>query len=200
MTAPIDFYFDFSSPYGYLASLVIDDLAARHGRAVAWRPILLGVVFKTTGQSPLLDQPLRGEYARRDIARAARELGAPFRLPETFPINAMAASRAFYWLAGGSAARAREFARAAFAAIFVEGCDMGPPPAVIALARAKGFDADAMAKALEEQAVKDRLRSEVEAAMARGVFGSPYVVVDGEPFWGLDHLPQVERWLATGGW
>ncbi|MSP83364.1 MAG: 2-hydroxychromene-2-carboxylate isomerase [Alphaproteobacteria bacterium] len=200
MIAPLDFYFDFSSPYGYLASLEIDELAARHGRAARWRPILLGVVFKTTGQSPLLDQPLRGPYARRDLARTARELGVPFRLPDIFPINAMAASRAYYWFDSQDPAKARAFAQGVFAAIFVEGRDLGPPANVIALARDAGLAGPEIADALNDTAVKDRLRAEVDAAMARGVFGSPVIMVDDEPFWGFDHLPQVERWLTRGGW
>ena len=198
-TVPIDFYFDFSSPYGYFASLGIDALAARYGREVRWRPFLLGVVFKTTGQSPLLLQPLRGPYAKRDLERTARLIGRPYRLPDSFPINAMAASRAFYWLEASDAERAKGFARAVFHAIFGEGRDMGPPAAVVELAKAKGFAND-LAVAINDQAVKDRLRAEVDSALARGVFGSPYVIVDDEPFWGFDRFPQIERWLETGGW
>ena len=98
MTAPIDFYFDFSSPYGYLAAEQIDDLAAKHGREVAWRPILLGAVFPQTGSQPLLNIPLKGDYARRDIERSARLLGISFQIPPGFPFMSVAACRAFYWL------------------------------------------------------------------------------------------------------
>jgi len=82
VAGPIYFYFDFSSPYGYLASRRIEAMAARHGRGVAWRPFLLGVAFQKTGQSPLVEQPLRGAYHERDFARSARLHGIPFRLPE----------------------------------------------------------------------------------------------------------------------
>src|SRR5262252_3324553 len=85
MPDPIEFYFGFSSPYGYLASTRIDALAEKHGRAVTWRPFLLGAAFKATGQQPLVEQPLRGPYHRRDFARSARLAGVPFRLPEPFP-------------------------------------------------------------------------------------------------------------------
>ena len=84
--APIDFYFDFSSPYGYLAAHRIDGIAESHGREVMWRPFLLGVVFATTGQSPLIGQPLRGAYALHDMQRGARALGIPFAMPENFPV------------------------------------------------------------------------------------------------------------------
>jgi len=87
MAAPIDFYFDFSSPYGYLASQKIEALAAKYGRTVEWHPVLLGVVFKETGASPLTMVPLKGEYSRRDFERSARFHGiAGFRMPPKFPI------------------------------------------------------------------------------------------------------------------
>jgi 2-hydroxychromene-2-carboxylate isomerase len=72
MAAPIDFYFDFSSPYGYLAAQKIEALAAKHGREVDWHPVLLGVIFKETGSAPLTMVPLKGDYSRRDFERSAR--------------------------------------------------------------------------------------------------------------------------------
>ena len=98
MAAPIDFYFDFSSPYGYLASCRIDEVAARHDRKVNWRPFLLGVAFKLTGSGPLTSQGPKGDYALHDFARTARLLGVPFAMPEGFPFASVAAARAFYWL------------------------------------------------------------------------------------------------------
>jgi len=92
--SPILFYFDFSSPYSYLASEKIDALAARFGRKVKWKPLLLGIVFKTTGAVPLTQAPLKGEYSRHDFERSARYLGVPFKLPEKFPVATQAAARA----------------------------------------------------------------------------------------------------------
>jgi len=200
VTGPIDFYFDFSSPYGYLASTRIDALAARHGRAVVWRPFLLGVAFKTTGQAPAVEPPLRGPYHRHDFARSARLLGVPFSMPAVFPFAALAASRAYYWLVDRDPARARALARAVYRAAFAEGRDATAPATVAELAAPLGVDPAALLAALADPAVKDRLKRETEAALAGGVFGSPFIVVDGEPFWGHDRLDQVERWLATGGW
>ena len=200
MADPIDFYFDFSSPYGYLASTRIDALAARHGRAVVWRPFLLGVAFKTTGQAPAVEPPLRGPYHRHDFARSARLLGVPFKMPAVFPFAALAASRAYYWLVDRDPDQARALARAIYHAAFGEGRDVTSPETIAELAAPLGVDPSALLAALGEPAVKDRLRRETEAALARGVFGSPFIVVDGEPFWGHDRLDQVERWLAAGGW
>jgi len=200
MAAALDFYFDFSSPYGYFAAERIDAIAARHARAVDWRPFLLGVVFKTTGQTPLTEQPLRGDYARRDFARSARLYGLPFTWPERFPIPTQAAARAFYWLDAREPEAARALAKALYRAYFGAGRDISPPAVVIDIAAGLGVDGAALATALNDADVKDRLRRSTEAAIARGVFGSPMVFVDGEPFWGADRLDQVDRWLATGGW
>lgn len=200
MSDPIDFYFDFSSPYGYLAAKRIDDIAARHGRSVTWRPHLIGAVFPTTGSKPLLDIPLKGDYARRELPRTARRLGIPFQLPKPFPFLSVAAARAFYWLSDSDPATARELAIALYDRAFGAGGDISGAEAVIAVAAGLGVDAAALSAALNDPAVKQRLKAEVDAAIARGVFGSPYIVIDGEPFWGHDKLAEIDAWLETGGW
>jgi 2-hydroxychromene-2-carboxylate isomerase len=199
MPQPIEFFFDFSSPYGYLASHLIDDLGARHGRAVIWKPILLGAVFKITGQTPLPQIPLKGDYGARDFARTARLHGLTFRLPEQFPFSSIAAARAFYWLEPTSPEAARDLARKIYDFAF-SGNDITAPATIAALAGEIGVDGAALLAGIETPEVKNRTRAENDGAIARGVFGSPYVIVDGEPFWGADRLPQVEKWLETGGW
>lgn len=200
MPDPIDFYFDFSSPYGYLAAKQIDEIAARHGRTVRWRPHLIGAVFPTTGSKPLLDIPLKGDYARHDLPRTARRLGIPFGLPAQFPFLSVAAARAFYWLADRDAAQARDLAMALYDRAFGAGADISSAESVIAVASGIGIDVEALRAALNDPAVKARLKAEVDGAIARGVFGSPYIVIDGEPFWGHDKLQEVDLWLETGGW
>jgi 2-hydroxychromene-2-carboxylate isomerase len=200
MANPIDFYFDFSSPYGYLASTKIDELAAKHGRAVVWRPMLLGAVFKITGGQPLPTIPLKGSYSAHDMARTARLLNVPFKLPTKFPIASTAPSRAFYWLSDRDPALAKKLAQALYHAYFAEDRDISNPEVTGNVAAKLGVDKAGLSQALNEPAIKERLRTEVDAAIERGVFGSPYIVIDGEPFWGSDRLDQVERWLATGGW
>lgn len=200
MANPLEFYFDFSSPYGYLAATQIDALAAKHDRSVTWRPILLGAVFKVTAQRPLADIPVKSDYANRDFARSARLYGVAFRLPSRFPIGTVAPARAFYWIDDRDAAFARRYALAAYRAYFVDDRDISEPEVAADVAASVGFNKEEIASALNDPLVKDRLRREVDTAVAHGVFGSPYIVVDGEPFWGADRLQQVERWLATGGW
>ena len=115
MKQPILFYFDFYSPYGYLASLKIDDIAARYEREVAWKPILLGPVFKASGNTPLVSQPLKGNYSKHDFVRSARYFKAPFGLPDPFPIATVAAARAFYWLYDRDPVKAKSLAKRLFA-------------------------------------------------------------------------------------
>jgi len=196
MSAAIDFYFDFSSPYGYLASTQIDELAARHGRSVAWHPFLLGAAFKLTGQRALTEQPMRGPYSERDFARSARLLGVSFRLPAKFPFFALAASRAFYWLADGDQAKA--LARAVYHAAFAKGRNVTQVSTLVEIARPLGIEG--LEEGVDQPETKARLRQATDAAIARGVFGSPFFIVDGEPFWGHDRLAHVEHWLETGGW
>jgi len=200
MPTPIAFYFDYSSPYGYLASQRIDAVAAKHGRQVDWRPFLMGAVFKTTGTRPLVEVPLKGDYTRLDMARAARGLRIPFVVPPGFPFASVAAARASYWAKDHVPDRAKPLMQALIRKAWAEGGDISTAEAVLEAAASVGIDRATLAAALNEPAVKDRLRQEVEQAMALGVFGSPYVLVDNEPFWGHDRLDAVDRWLATGGW
>jgi 2-hydroxychromene-2-carboxylate isomerase len=199
MPREIDFYFDFSSPYAYLASTAIDGVAQKHGRAVRWRPYMLGVVYKSTGYHPL-EQENKRRYMMHDVARCARAMGVPFAVPARFPEALLAASRAVYWIDDQDRRKAGEFAKAAFRAYWQDGSNLADPAIVADIAAAHGIAAGALRTALDDPAVKDRFRRETEAAIAAGIFGSPFILVDGEPFWGADRLEQVDRWLASGGW
>ena len=201
MLNPIDFYFDFGSPYGYLASLRIDDIAAKHGHTVSWRPMLLGAVFRTEGTQPLSMYPLKGAYFQHDCFRTARRLGVPFMLPDNFPPNTITAQRAYYWLRDSDTDNAKSFARGIYHAYFGEGRDVTQAQVVAEIAGSEaGVEPDEVTAIVQEQVVKDMLRDATEQAIAKGVFGSPYFIVDGESFWGNDRLDEVDAWLETGGW
>ena len=198
--APIDFYFDFSSPYGYLMAEKIDAVAARHGRSANWHPILLGVIFQTTGSHPPADGvSSKGSYMWRDFHRSARFHGLPYNPPSRFPLPTQNAARAFYWLDDADTALARQFAHAVYRALFVDDRDISAPETVLDIAEKLGVDCSTLADALQSPAIKARLKNEVDGALATGVFGSPHVIIDGEAFFGADRLPQIEQWLATGG-
>ena len=200
MPAAIDFYFDFSSPYGFLASERIEAVAARHGRNIDWHPMLLGVVFKQTGVLPLTQVPLKGDYAKRDFARSARLHGIAFRMPSVFPISTQGPARIVLWLQRARPELAVPVLHGLYRAFFVDDVDISNPERATAVAARHGVDQAAARAAIDAPAIKDALRLENEKAIAAGVFGSPFTVVDGEPFWGVDRLEQVDRWLSKGGW
>lgn len=199
MADPILFYFDFTSPYSYLASEKIDALADKFGRKVQWRPVLLGAIFKALGTVSLVKQPGMADYSVKDFARSARFLGVPYMHPATFPILSVAPARAWYWLHVQDCGMARRFAHEVFRAYFAAGRDIADTTVVLELAAKVGADGTALERGMSDPEIKERLRAETDAAIAAGVFGAPWIVVDGEPFWGADRLPQIERWLESGG-
>lgn len=200
MPAPIEFYFDFSSPYGYLGSHMIEPVAARHGRSVEWKPYLIGAVFKVAGTQPLTAYPLKGEYSKRDFERTARLHSIPFHLPAKFPVGSVAAARGYYWLADTAPDRAPTYAKAIYAAYFADGRDISDAAVVADIAGEAGIDRAAFLTGIEQPEIKAKLKDATDSAIARGVFGAPFFFVDGEPFWGADRIDMVDRWLATGGW
>lgn len=198
--APIEFWFDFSSPYGYIASTQIDDLAEENGRKVVWRPFLLGPIFKASGNQPLIGQPLKGAYSKHDLERLARYFDIDFVLPDPFPIATLAAARAFYWLNDKDAGLAKRFAEAALHRYFGEGRDITHSDVVADIAADLGVNRQELLSAIKQPEVKDKVRAAVDEAMEKGICGSPFIIVDGEGFWGADRLWMVEEWLDTGGW
>jgi len=200
MSQPIDFYFEFASPYGYFASERIDAIGARHGREVRWHPIMLGAVFKQTGARPLMHTPLKGAYMTHDLPRFARYLGVPLTMPAQMPVNSLAPSRAFYWLDDQRPGLAKALATALYRAHWGEGRDIGEVAEVVQIAVPLGIDGDALRAALADPAIKQKLKDATQAALDRGVFGSPFIFVDDQAFWGADRLDQVDAWLARGGW
>lgn len=197
--APIDFWFDFSSPYSYIANAWVDALAARHGRVVRRHAILLGATFQAAELKSPVSYPLKREYSIADFARSARFEGVAYTPPPSFPIPTQNAARVFWWLhdTQGPQAAAR-WTHAAFDAYFTRGVLLNDVAALKALCATFGLDADAAEAAWNDPAWKARLKSACDAAIATGVFGAPFFKVDGEPFWGNDRKPQLERWLAHG--
>ena len=197
-TRPIDFYFDFSSPYSYIASEWIEALAARHGRTVSWNAMLLGVTFQAAELKSPVSHPIKREYSLLDFERSARFASVPFKLPEKFPIATQNAARVFWWLQERDPLQAAGWARHGLRAYFTRGIDLSNPAQLRALAVEYGLDADEAEGVFGGQAWKARLKQACDDAVARGVFGAPFFFVDGEPFWGNDRRRQIERWLEQG--
>lgn len=197
-TTPIDFYFDFSSPYGYFASLHIEKLAAQYDRQVNWHAILLGPVFKLMNIASPADMPLKGDYLRHDIARTARFHNIFFRQPDTFPIASQHAARAVLWVQQNDAAKAVGFIHTLYSAYFTENIDISNASHVVRIAGDLGIDAERLHTALDGDAIEEALKAEVAAAIARGVFGAPFTIADGEAFWGFDRFDQLAAFLKNG--
>ena len=194
---PLDFYFDFSSPYSYIASEWVEAVAARHGRAVHWHAILLGATFQAAELKSPVSYPLKREYSIRDFARSARFAGLPYVMPTKFPIPTQNAARVFWWLHDSEAPeRAVAWAHAGLRAVFTQDQDLSDAAALRGVMLASGIDATAAEAAYTDPLWKERLKRENDAAIAAGVFGAPFFIVDGEPFWGNDRRQQIEAWLG----
>jgi len=197
--SPITFFFDFSSPYAYLASTQIEAIAARHLRDVEWVPVLLGPVFAATGAKPLIEQPLKGDYLLIDVPRTARYLGVPYRHPDVFPVATYQAARVLIGLQREQPDQAVPWLHRCFAAYFTQNRNIAELPVLEALAAEQGLPTDAVVRYTGDATIKAQLKANVDRALQQGMCGAPYMVVDEQPFWGADRLPQLEHWLATGG-
>jgi 2-hydroxychromene-2-carboxylate isomerase len=202
MPAPIAFHFDFISPYGYFASLQVEQLAARHGRDVDWRPMLLGVaVLKVMGLKPLLETPLKGDYVRRDVLREARRRGLRLGRDLNASVgNPLPPARAFYWVRQHHPELQAAMVHALYHAFWAEGRDLSTPDAVASVRLPPGLRPEDVAAGAASDEAATLLRNAVSESIAAGIFGSPTIVVDGEPFWGSDRMGEVDEWMSRGGW
>ena len=193
----LDFWYEFSSTYSYLAAMRIETLAKAAGVVVHWRPFLLGPIFKSQGMetSPFNLYPLKGNYMWRDMTRWSEFLQLPrFVQPKKFPSNGVMASRVA--LALDEAARPA-FTQAVYIAEFTEDRDIADPAVVQDVLKKLGHDAAAIFAKSTEQPIKDKLRANTDEATKLGIFGAPdFVTEDGELFWGNDRLEQAIAWAA----
>ena len=199
---PIQFYFDFISPFGYFASLRIDELARRHGREVQWTSMLVGVsVLKVMGIPAIVELPLKGPYVVNDAKRYARQHRVAFERANPAPASRpVEAGRAFAWANDMDSAAAKRLASLIFQSYFLRCLDIAEDSVLSACVSEAGLSWKSFEAARAEGTPAALLRRKVGESIQRGVFGSPYFIVDGEPFFGVEKLPVVEAWLATGGW
>jgi len=201
MTKTLDFYFDFTSPYGYIASQVIDDIAARYGCATRWHAFMVTAAYKQFNATNPLAHPAKQKYFQQDIPRTAAHLGVPFKFPATWPENLAAAGRAFSWIEdrdpdGAGPEAAKRFAKTAIRAYWAEGKALASPDVVADIGAALGEDRARLRAALEDAAVKQRFIEKGNALLSAGIFGSPLVSYRGELFWGTDRLDQLQTALT----
>ncbi|MBK8259052.1 MAG: 2-hydroxychromene-2-carboxylate isomerase [Polyangiaceae bacterium] len=190
----IDFFYDIGSPYSYLCATQIDGVAAKHERAVRWRPMLLGAVFKATGNDMPARVPAKAKWMLQDLALWAESYGVPFTFPPSFPPNTVRAMRACAYT--DQKGKAREFSLALFEGYWARGVDPSSPEGITHAASLAGMDGAEVIAATETQPIKDALRATTDAAIAAGVFGAPAILVGDKLFWGNDRLLLLDRVLA----
>jgi 2-hydroxychromene-2-carboxylate isomerase len=195
MAKTVEFYFDFGSPYSYLAYKALPAIAAARGAQILWRPMLLGGVFKATGNHSPAEIAAKSAWMQRDMERWAARYGAAFKRNPHFPINTLTLMRG----AAGMQLRGMDFGKYAetiFRAMWAEPRNLGDAQELAAVLREAGFDPSEFQSLVNDAAVKERLKQQTEEAVARGVFGAPTFFVGDEMFWGQDRLDFVAAALA----
>lgn len=193
MPQPIEFWFDFGSPTTYLAHTQLPRVAADTGAPVNYMPMLLGGVFKATGnQSPVMI-PAKGRWMGHDLMRFAQRYGVPFTFNPHFPINTLALMRGAVGLQLRQPGRFMPYVEAVFHAMWVEPRNLGDPAVLGATLQAAGFEPDAFMALVGDAEVKAKLIANTEAAVARGVFGAPTCFVGDQMFFGQDRLDFVRE-------
>jgi 2-hydroxychromene-2-carboxylate isomerase len=194
----IEFWYDFASPYGYIAAMRIDDLASAAGIAVTWRPLLLGPIFAARPGNPGPFQnapPAEAAYRRRDVTRLCRRYELPLRWPSIYPRTSLLAARVA--LLGTNEGWTPGFSRAVYVANFAEDRDIAAAETVSGILDSLGLPARVLIDEAGTPDSKARLKDQVERAVSLGIFGAPsFRTGDGELFWGQDRLDQALEWAS----
>ncbi len=191
------FYFDFGSPASYLAWTQLPQIAADTGAQVAWRPMLLGGVFKATGNSPPISVPAKGRWMLGDLARWAQRYGAPFVFNPAFPVNTLTLMRIAAGVQMRQPALFGAYTAAVFKALWEQQRNLGDAAVLAATLAEAGLDAAALIALAADAEVKAALVAATEEAVARGVFGAPTIFVGDQMFFGQDRLDFVREALAA---
>ena len=191
----VEYFFDYVSPFAYLADTQLPALAQRTGAEIVHRPFFLGGVMQATKNSPPITVPNKGRYMFVEIQRWAKRYGVPANPNPHFPVNTLTAMRVAVAALGEP--RFGDLHRALFRAVWVDGKNLADEAVLEATVAAAGLDAAALLPRAKEQAAKDALRRNTEEAVERGAFGAPTFFVGDEMFWGNDRLDFVEE--ALGG-
>jgi 2-hydroxychromene-2-carboxylate isomerase len=197
MTGTVEFHFDVGSPAAYLAFQRLPAICAAAGATLVWRPMLLGGVFQATGNHSPATIPAKGKYLFTDLQRFASRHGIAFRRNPFFPINTLTLMRMAMGLSMREPQRLFAFVDAVYRAIWVQERNMNDPAVVAQVLQEAGFEPQAMLELANDPEVKQGLKSQTEAAVARGVFGAPTFFVGDDMYWGQDRLDFVKEALEA---
>ncbi len=196
MTKQVEFFFDVGSPTAYLAYTRLPKIAAAAGATIVWRPMLLGGVFKATGNASPAAVPAKGRWMNEDIARWAARYGVPFVHNPHFPINTLTLMRGATAIQWRQPEDFERYLDAVFAGMWQTARNLADPVELQRLLEAAGFDAGAFAALVADPEVKARLVATTEEAVARGVFGAPTFFIGTQMFFGQDRLDFVRETLG----
>ena len=196
MQKQVEFFFDFGSPYTYLAYHELRRIAAKRGAQIVWRPILLGGVFQATGNHSPAEIPAKAKHLDVDMQRWAQAYGVPFTMNPHFPINTLALMRGAVAMQQHGEEEFQRYLAAMFSAMFEKPRNLNNPMEIGAVLAEAGFDPMECMQAIQDTAVKDALKVATAEAVTRGVFGVPTFFVGEEMYWGQDRLHFVDAALA----
>ena len=192
----VEFYFDLGSPYSYLGFFQIQKIAQQHQAEVIWKPMLLGGVFKATGNNSPMMVPAKAAYSMKDMARWAKYLHIPVQMNPYFPINTLQLMRL---ITAVQLHQPEDFVRilaGLFNAMFGEPKNLNDMNELIQVVTLLGLNVEQVQAWLNDEGVKAQLKKVTEEAIQRGVFGAPTWFVGDEMFWGVDHLHFIETALS----
>lgn len=193
MTKAVEFLFDFGSPTSYLAYKQLPKIVARHGARIVWTPILLGAVFKATGNSSPVMVPLKARYMNADLARFAKRYGVVLNFNTHFPVNTLPLMRGA--IAYQTTNQFDIYVNAMFDAMWAHPRNLNDQAEIARVLNDIGIEPDDFLARIDRPDVKEKLKANTEGAVARGVFGAPTFFVDGDMFFGQDRLDFVEEKL-----
>ena len=196
MSKQVEFYFDFGSPTAYLAYTQLPKLAADCGATLVWRPMLLGGVFKATGNASPVTVPAKGRWMFQDMARWARRYGVPLAMNPHFPINTLTLMRGAVGMQMRQPADFQRYVDAVYRAMWATPCNLGDAAVLADTLQRAGFDVEAFNALVGDPEVKAALVANTEEAAARGAFGAPTMFVGEQMFFGQDRLDFVREALA----
>jgi 2-hydroxychromene-2-carboxylate isomerase len=195
----VDFYYDYGSPASYLAWTQLARICAQRGATLNYRPVVLGAIFKATGNSSPALVPAKGKYMFQDLARWATRWRVPLKVNPFFPINTVNLMKAAYGIQFRQPERFEELNRAVFNALWVEAFDLNTPAVTAKILFDAGFDPAYIAALIEEPEIRGGIRRNTDEAVQRGVFGAPTFFVGEDMYWGQDRLFMVEEAIVRAG-
>jgi 2-hydroxychromene-2-carboxylate isomerase len=195
MSKKVEFYYDFSSPYSYLASTKIEGICAKYRAELDWRPFLIGGVYKETGNRAPLEVPAKKAYMIQDVKNWANHYGIELNFPDLFPVNSVKSMRGA--LVAKEQGRIGDYTHTLFKFYWVRNDDISQDDILRLALNDLDMDHELFIKRINEQEIKDELRTETAEAVRRGAFGAPTIFVGDKMFWGNDRLLFVESYLKS---